>query len=708
MRQPFQDSLAHSGFPTMSRRTFIKTSGAGITLFFALNPVHLFPQRGRDYPEDLNAYLHIRENGRISCFTGKIEMGQGIITSLAQMLAEEMNVPLDSVDMVMGDTDLCPYDGGTTGSRSTKFFGPALRRAAAEAKAVLVDLAAERMNIDKHRLVVRDGKILDSQTNKSLTYADLAAGQKIERNIQGEVQPEPVHKHTLCGQPVKHTDARLKVTGAAKFAADIRLENMLYARVVRPPSHGAKLISIHTEKARSVAGARIIEEQDLVAVLHEKPYVADKAFAMIETRFDKGSDQPDNDSIFDLLEKSGTAERTVTEQGDLATGEQSSQKIVEATYYNHYVAHAPLETHSITAKVDHDSATLWVSTQTPFRIQPDIAEALGLPNDKVRIITPFVGGGFGGKKGGEFFIQAARLAQITGQPVQLVLTRADEFHYDHFRPAALVKARTGLDGQGKIALWDLQHFFPGSRSSEPIYDIPHYRVLSKGTARGQDSPHPFDTGAWRGPGSNTNVFAMESQTDLMAQAAGIDPLTFRLNNLNDPRMRRVLQAAAEKFDHPFKPLPSGDGVGIACTNYLNTYVATIAKVQVDKQTGQIKVERMVCAQDMGEIINPQGARLQIEGGLIMGLGYCLGEEIKFKGGTVLTQNFGDYDMTRFSWTPHIDAILIENPDLDPQGCGEPAITTTGGVLANAVADAMGTRLYTLPMTPERIRNALAK
>jgi isoquinoline 1-oxidoreductase len=201
---------------------------------------------------------------------------------------------------------------------------------------------------------------------------------------------------------------------------------------------------------------------------------------------------------------------------------------------------------------------------------------------------------------------------------------------------------------------------------------------------------------------------MESQTDLMAQAAGIDPLTFRLDNLKDPRMRRVLQAAAEKFDHPFKPVPSGDGVGIASTDYLNTYVATIAKVQVDKQTGQIKVERMVCAQDMGEIINPQGARLQIEGGLIMGLGYCLGEEIKFRGGTVLTQNFGDYNMSRFSWTPHIDAILIENPELDPQGCGEPAITTTGGVLANAVADAMGTRLYTLPMTPERIRAALSK
>jgi CO/xanthine dehydrogenase Mo-binding subunit len=298
------------------------------------------------------------------------------------------------------------------------------------------------------------------------------------------------------------------------------------------------------------------------------------------------------------------------------------------------------------------------------------------------------------------------LAKITNRPVQVSFTRKEEFFYDAFRPAAVIKLNSGIDKSGKIQFWSYDNYYAGSRSSEPMYDIPHLKVQSREPENEEEDLHPFDTGAWRGPGSNTNVFAMESQIDIMAREAGIDPLSFRLNNLKDNRMIQVLKAAADKFGHSFEKGPSGKGYGIACTNYLNSYVATIAQVSVDKSKGQVAVERMVCAQDMGEIINPLGATIQIEGGLIMGLGYALSEEIMFEGGRILSENFSDYEITRFSGTPEIDVVFIDNPQLAPQGCGEPAITTTGAVIANAIYDSIGARLYTLPMTASRIKEAI--
>jgi isoquinoline 1-oxidoreductase len=331
-----------------------------------------------------------------------------------------------------------------------------------------------------------------------------------------------------------------------------------------------------------------------------------------------------------------------------------------------------------------------------------VAETLDIQEERVHVITPFVGGGFGGKKSGRQISEAVRLSKITGRPVQLAWNRKEEFFYDAFRPAAVVQLKSGLDADNRISFWECDLLFTGTRSSEPIYNIPHFRVKS----RSRGGVHPFGTGAWRGPGSNTNVFAMESHTDRLAQAAGMDPLSFRMNNLTDERMIRVLRRAADTSGHNFLRGPSGHGYGISCTNYLNTYVATIAQVSVDPSNGFVKVKRVVCAQDMGEIINPQGAKLQIEGGITMGISAALNEEVMFSGGTIKTENFDTYQITRFSDAAPLEIVLIDNPDLAPQGCGEPAITTVGAALANAIYDAVGVRMYTLPMTPERILAAL--
>ncbi len=689
-----------------SRRNFLKLSGSGLFIFFAPGTFGklAMQQRGRSYPTDLNAYLKIGEDGRVTLFCSKIEMGQGIITSMRQMLAEELDVSFDSVDTIMGDTMLCPWDSGTTGSRSTKYYGPPLRRAGAEARAVLLQMASEILEIPTEQLEVKDGKIRDKNNiEKTISYASLVKGKQITKHIS-DVPIKKVSEHGISGQSKKRVDSIEKLNGEAKFAADIRLPGMLYAKVLRPPSHEASLISLDVSKARTVNNAVVINENDLVAVLHEHPEEAEKALSKIKAEWDVPDSGMDNQSVFKTLKEAAPEGRVYVENGNVENAHGEAHQYIEQEYYNHYVAHAPIEPYAVVADVKKEKVKVWASTQAPFRVRETVADTLQIPEEDVHVITPFVGGGFGGKKSGQQIVEAVKLSKLTGRPVQLAWTRKEEFFYDAVRPAAVVQMKTGMSSSGLINSWECDILFSWSRSSEPIYNIPHYRVKTKN----KNDVHPFATGAWRGPGSNTNVFAMESHTDILAKAAKQDPLQFRFNNLCDERMIRVLRAADEKFGKKFSEGPSGKGYGIACTNYLNTYVATIMQVSVNKSTGKVKVEHVVCAQDMGEIINPQGAILQVEGGITMGLSAALYEELEFSGGKRKTENFNTYDITRFSDVPSIEVVLIDNPEIPPQGCGEPAITTVGAALANAIYDAVGARVYTLPITPERILAAMEK
>ncbi len=694
---------------SLDRREFIKLLGGGIVVVFSVGDALSLQEsrRGGGYPADFNAYLLVGEDGRVTCFSGKIEMGQGIITSLAQMLAEELDVPLNSVDMVMGDTALCPWDAGTFGSRSTKYFGPPLRQAGAEARAVLLSLAAAQLDIPAEQLETKEGAVfVKKDPAKKVSYADLAKGKKIEVHLEEKPPIKHYTEHTISGKAINRRDGIPKVTGKAQFAGDIRLPGMLYAAVLRPPAHGAKLESADTSEAEKVKGVRIVRDGDLLAALHELPDMADKARNLIRAEFDPPASKLDNSTIFDQLKNSNPRADVVTERGNPDQGKNLATKHFDATYLNHYVAHAPSEPHTALVSIEGDRATVWASTQAPFRAQNEVAQILGLPGPSVRVITPFVGCGFGGKNQGGQITEAARLAKISGRPVQVAWSRKEEFFLDTFRPAAVIEVRTGLNAANEIVYWEYDNYYAGSRSSEPIYDIPHHRVRSLGGWSGGESPHPFGVGAWRGPGSNSNVFAMESHVDLMAAGSGLDPLSFRLKNLTDERMIRVVNAAAEKFGKPFAKAPSGKGYGIACTNYLGTYVVIIAEVRVDKKSGEVRVLRVVCAQDTGELINPEGARMQIEGCITMGLGYALKEEIRFKDGRVLDENFDTYEIPRFSWLPAIETVLVDNPGMAPQGCGEPAVTPMGAVVANAIHDAVGARLFVLPMTPARIREAM--
>jgi isoquinoline 1-oxidoreductase len=705
------DSAAKTSDFPMDRREFIKIAGGGIFLFFTIGDLSTLAQQrlGRNLPTDFNAFLKIGEDGRVFCYTGKIEMGQGVSTSLAQMLADELDVSLNAVDMVMGDTDLCPWDMGTFGSMTTRFFGPALRAAGAEARRVLVDLASEQLKTEVENLVTEDGVVVDRRNKQNrISYAQLAKGKQIERHLAAVATKKP-SEFKIMSKPALRKDAEEKVTGKAKYAGDIQLTGMLYAKILRPPAHGAKLIDVDLSEAKQVKDVQIIKEGDFVAVLHKYPDVAEIALSKIKAKYSKVESDIDDKNVFDHLLKVAPEGKVVVKDGNLQAGENGSRAIIEETYLNDYVAHSPIEPHTAVVKIEGNKATVWASTQTPFGAKEEVAKELGFSPQNVRVITPFVGGGFGGKSRNLQVVEAARLAKLCGKPVQVAWSRKEEFFFDSFRPAAVVKIRSGITERGSISFWDYHVYFAGERGSQQFYSIPHHSTMAHNASwTGVEGSHPFATGPWRAPGNNTNTFARESQIDMMAAKAGVDPLEFRMQNLTDKKMQHVLKAVADKFGWIPAKAPSGRGYGIACGMDAGSYVATIAEVQVDKASGGVKVERVVCAQDMGLVINPEGAAIQMEGCITMGMGYALKEQMHFRAGEIFDLNFDSYEIPRFSWLPKIETVILDDKNSDPQGGGEPAIVTMGGALANAIYDAIGVRLLQLPMTPERIREAIKK
>jgi len=701
----------------IDRRDFVKLTATGLLVLFAVDPTSAGqetarPQTGRQgYPTDVNAYLHIGADGKVTCFVGKVELGQGAMTSLPQLLAEDLDVPLASVTVVMGDTDLCPWDMGTFGSLSIRQFGPVLRQAAADARAVLLQLASERLQVPVERLAVKAGVVSDAaDPKKTVTYGQLTEGKRIERKVDGKAPLKAVKSFSVVGQSAKRRDGIEKVTGGAKYAGDVVPPGgVLHARVLRPPAHGATMGQVDTSAAEKRPGVKVVRDGDLVAVVHEHWDEADRALALVKAEWTRRDPAFDDKTMYDHFLKTAGPATTAAEGGSLAEGEKLVTEVVEGTYYDSYVAHAPMEPHSATAVVEDGKVTVWAGTQTPFPVKNQLMQALKLPADKVRVITPYVGGGFGGKSASRQAIEAARLAMLTGKPVRVVFSRQEEFFYDTFRPASIVRIRAGLTASKTIALWDYKVYCAGERGAAHFYNIPNHRTAWTGGWSGNSGAlHPFAVGPWRAPGASSNAFGRESHIDVLAAKSGIDPVEFRLKNLADQRMVRTLNAVIKKFGWTPKPAPSGRGVGVALGTDAGTYVALMVEVAVDKATGKVQVKRVVCAQDMGVVVNPEGTLQQIEGCITMGLGYTLSEEVHFKGAEVLERSFGTYELPRFSWLPTIEAVLIDAPEIPAQGGGEPAIVPLGAAVANAIFDAVGARLDRMPMTPERVKAAMKR
>jgi len=689
------------------RRKFLKKLGGGIIVIFSLGELSLlqgWSQNENEEMVDFNAYLRVKEDGRVDCYTGKIEMGQGVITSLAQVLAEELEVPISSVDMIMGDTDLCPYDAGTWGSLTTRFADPVLRAAAAEARQILIDIAAKKLEVSADNLEAANGSIF-VRGNRSLTvtYAELTKGKKIVQSLKSKPKIKKYKDFDIIGKPVISIDAEAKVTGMAKYAGDIRLPEMVYATIVRPPAYGSKKLQVDASGLSEFKDVELVEEDNLVAVLHSDPEMANKAAQKVKIKWEEPEVKADNESIFQYLEDNIKENKIFEKGGSLSVGRDSSALIIEENYQDGYKAHAPMETHSATCYFEKDKLIMWASSQTPFGTREELAKTFDMPLEKVHIKQIFIGGGFGGKIYNRQAVEAAKIAKLSGKPVQLVWSRKEEFMYDMFRPAALMRASSGVNANGKLNLWEFDIYCAGTRGTKLFYDVPNNRTRMFN----ENGIHQLGTGAWRAPGNNSTTFARESHIDVTAHKAGIDPLEFRLNNMKDKKMSETLKLAAETFGWN-REKPEGHGYGIALGADAGTLVAMIAEVHVDKSTGEVQPIRIVCAQNMGQVVNPHGAKVQTEGGITMGLGYALFEDVMFNGGNVKSRNLNGYEITRFSKTPKIECVFIDDMDADPQGGGEPAIICVGGAIANAVFDASGARVNRMPISPQRILNALQK
>ena len=701
---------------TLDRRDFMKLTTTGLLITFSVKPLEGMsrprwnPAELQNPSPDFNAFVHIAADDRVTVLVGKIEMGQGVMTSLPQMAAEELNVSLDKVDVVMGDTDLCPFDMGTYGSLSTPSLGPVLRAAAAEGRTVLVQMASEKLGVPVADLDVVNGVVsAKSDRSKKISYGQLTAGKRLERKIDGAAALERVGDFTIIGISAPRRDAPAKVAGKAKYAGDIIRPGALHARILRAPAHGATLDTVDTSEAEKQPGVRVVRVGAMVAVLHAHRDEADKALKLVKATWNPSLNMLDNDNIFEHLEKNWPAAQPTQVKGDVLVGAQSATEVISTKYLKGYVAHSPMETHSAVTEIAPDGkVTVWAGTQTPFPLQTQVARALNVPSASVRVITPFVGGGFGGKSMSTQAVESALLAKAAGVPVRVVWSREEEFFFDGFDPATIVNIRSGLTAGKKIAFWDYEVVAAGLRGAQQFYDVAHQRVLGRGSwGTGSGTLHPFNVGPWRAPGANANTFARESHIDQLAAKAAMDPVQFRLDNMEStPRMQRVLRAAAEKFGYVPASTHSGRGFGVACGIDAGAYCAGIAEIKVDKATGDVKVVRVVVAQDMGIVVNPVGAMQQLEGCVTQGLGYVFSEEIRFKNGEVLDKNFTSYTLPRFSWVPKIEGVLLEATDRPPQGGGEPAIVLMGAMIGNGIYDLTGSRMTQLPFTKVRVKAAL--
>jgi isoquinoline 1-oxidoreductase len=685
----------------LDRRKFFKFSGGGLVVAFVLNDlISLGNDRTSSpdpsQPDSVDAWIHIAEDGTVNVFTGKVEVGQNIRTSLSQTVAEELMVPVSSITMTMGDTDLVPYDAGTFGSRSTPQMGTQLRKAAATARDALIDLAAKKWNTTAKNLQVENGMIVNTATKEKTGYGELTKGKQLLMAISDNVQVIAAKDWKVAGKSVPKVEQRDFISGKHKYVSDMKLPGMLYGKVLRPPSYGAKLIDADLSKAKSISGVIVVKDGDFVGVAAPDTRTATNALLSIDAKWEELKDHPSNANIFDYLlkntseEKGGRNESTTT--GDVESGLSGAAFKYSNTYNINYIAHVPLEPRAAVAQWTDGKLTVWTGTQRPFGVQEELADTFRLSKEKVRVIMPDTGSGYGGKHSGEAAIEAARLAQEAKAPVKVVWTREEEFTWAYFRPGGVIKVDAGVNKDGTITAWKFTNYNSGGAGLDT-----QYKVNNKAIAY-VPSNTPLKQGSYRGLAATANVFAREcSMTDL-ARLAGMDPLDFRLKNLNDDRFIAVLQAAAKAFGWN-TPKSAGHGYGIAGGFEKGGHVGTCAEVLVTDK--EVKVLRVTQAFECGAIVNPHHLENQATGSIIMGLGGALFEAVRFADGKIQNAGLSAYRVPRFSDVPKIEVILVDRKDLPSAGAGEACIVGVAPAIRNAILDAAGTALNTLPMLPNQ-------
>ena len=685
----------------LERRDFFKLMGAGVLVCLSLRTA-VAQESGRpaqsseDLPTSLAAWLHVGEDGSITVFTGKAEIGQNIRTSLTQQIAEEMRVPITSVHLVMADTDLTPYDRGTFGSRTTPTMGPQLRRVAATAREVLAAMAAERWQVKPASLVVSDGKFSNPSSKQSISYGELSKGQQLVKVQIEDVHLEPASEWRIAGTPVPKIDGRDFVTGRHKYTSDMTRPGMLRGKVLRPTAFRANLVSVDTSQAEKMSGVTVVKDGNFVAAAAEDEFVAERAVSTMKAQWNVPPQIAEKE-LFEFLKKkpdlpAGTKIDPPEVSGSLEQGYKAAAKTLSQSYRVNYIAHVPLEPRAALAEWKDDKLTVWTGTQRPFAVREELAQAFRIPIAKVRVIVPDTGSAYGGKHTGDPAIEAARLAKASGKPVKVVWTREEEFTWAYFRPSGVIDVKSGVTSDGLITAWEFDNYNSGPAGIGTPYNIANQRI----------EYHPIDPplrqGSYRGLAAPANHFAREVHMDELAHALGMDPLAFRLKNMNDPRLRAVFQAAADKFGWGKEKSSPTRGFGIGGGFEKGGYVASCVEVSIDD--GEVSVRRVSEAFECGAIVNPQGLMNQISGAIIQAIGGALFEAIHFDNGKILNPHLAEYRVPRFSDVPKIEVEMINRKDLPPAGAGETPMMGIAPAISNAIFSATGVRLRSLPMVPD--------
>jgi CO/xanthine dehydrogenase Mo-binding subunit len=740
----------------VDRRDFLKTLGGGLLVCLwapaaqaqsAAAAIAAAPGSsesgrgggGHELPRELSAWLHIDPDGRVTVFTGKVEVGQNIRTSLAQQVAEELRVPLDAVRMVMGDTALTPWDAGTFGSRTTPTMAPQLRAAAATAREMLVDLAAQRWNAPRGTLVADAGRVVNPATRRSLGYGELTRGldpRAAVKTVTAAGTP-PVAAHPaaapteaarsaaapaatalsaaarsdaatsaapltaaaawkIAGTPAAKVGGRDFVTGKHQYTSDLVRPGMLHGKMLRPAGFQATLVSLDAGRAEQLAGVRIVRDGDFAGAVAPDAGTARRAVAALDARW-KVPPQPSNRELFDVLKQPGGA----GERGDAGAHvagsvEQAAAAAdirLEQTYTVEYIAHAPLEPRAAVAEWEGPRLTVWTGTQRPFAVRDELAEAFRIPAEQVRVIVPDTGSAYGGKHTGDAAVEAARLAKAAGRPVKLVWTREEEFTWAYFRPAGVIEVRSAARRDGTVVAWELHNHNSGPAAIGTPYEVANQRIQF------HPARSPLRQGSYRGLAATANHFARESHMDELAHAAGMDPLALRLKNLAEPRLRAVFEAAAAKFGWGKRQPGPGRGFGIAGGTEKGGFVATCAEIEVEPGDRRVRLRRVVEAFECGAVVNPNGLHNQVEGAVVQAIGGALFEAVEFENGRITNARFAKYRVPRFSDVPEIEVVLLDRRDLPSAGAGETPLVTLAPAVANAIFAATGIRLRRLPLAP---------
>ena len=688
----------------LTRRKFLQLTGGGLVVAFVLRDIFspdgktLLAEEPGVPSSEVAAWIHIGKDGKVTVYTGKVEVGQNIRTSLSQMVAEELMVPLTAVLMIMGDTDLVPYDRGTYGSLSTPQMGTQLRKAAATAREALLQMAAKNWNTATSNLKAENGMIVNSTANKKISYGELTKGQQLLMPIADNVQLIPAKDWKVAGKTVPRVNDRTFITGKHVYVSDMKLPGMLYGKVLRAPSYGAKLLEADVTKASKMPGVIVVKDGNFVGVAAPDARTAGKALQSINAKWEERKGQPSNENIFTWLVQDATradgGKNPGDIKGDIERGLKEADFKHSNTYNIHYIAHVPLEPRAAVAEWVDEKLTVWTGTQRPFGVQQELAEVFKINKEKVRVIMPDTGSGYGGKHSGEAAIEAARLAQEAKKPVKIVWSREEEFVWAYFRPGGVIEVSAGVRKDGTITGWKFINYNSGGAGLDTQYKISNQQIAHL------PSTTPLKQGSYRGLAATANVFARECHMTDLARLIKMNPLEFRIKNLEDERFIAVLQAAAKTFGWN-NSKASGHGYGIAGGFEKGGYVGCCAEVMINADR-EVKVLRVTQAFDCGAIIHPKHLENQVMGSIVQGLGGALFEAIEFSNGKILNAGLSSYRVPRFSDIPKIEIVLLDRKDMPSAGAGEANIVGIAPAIRNAVVDATGIGLNMLPMLPNGV------